>query len=64
MIKGQVKVWNEVKGWGFIESESGDDYFVNISNVKRGIKLYKGLWVKFDITHGQRGDEAENVTIG
>ena len=63
MIKGRVKVWNEVKGWGFIESETGEDYFVNIANVKRGLKLYEGLGVKFDVTHGQRGDEAENVSI-
>ena len=63
MIKGHVKTWNRIKGWGFIESEDGEDYFVNISNIKRGIKLYEGLKVKFDITHGQRGEEAENVSI-
>ena len=63
MIKGRVKTWNRIKGWGFIESEDGEDYFVNISNIKRGIKLHEGLKVKFDITHGQRGEEAENVSI-
>ena len=36
MISGTVKMWKETEGWGFIESDDGDDYFVNIANVRKG----------------------------
>ena len=37
--------------------------FMNISNLRRGIKVSVGMRVKFDITHTQKGDEAENVSL-
>ncbi len=52
-----------MNGWGFIEGDDGYDYFVNVSNLRKGIKVREGIRVKFDITHGQRGDEAENVSL-
>ncbi len=61
MLVGTIKEWNQLKGWGFIEDDDGYDYFVNISNVKKGFNFKAGIKVKFDVFHGQRGDEAENV---
>ena len=62
MKVGIVKNWNELNGWGFIECEEDDqDYFFHISKVRKGLKVYEGLEVKFDATIGQRGDEAENI---
>ena len=63
MISGTIKMWKEVEGWGFIEGDDGDDYFVNITNVRIGQKLLINLRVKFDITQGHRGPEAENVSL-
>ena len=63
MQYGTIKKWNQSEGWGFIEDNEGYDYFLNISNVRKGIKLKEGLKVKFDIFQGQRGDEAENVSL-
>ena len=63
MEHGSIKEWNNLKGWGFIEGDDGYDYFVNISNVRTGVKLCSGIRVKFDVFHGQRGDEAENVAL-
>ena len=63
MLVGTIKEWNQLKGWGFIEDHDGFDYFVNISNVKKGFSLKIGTKVKFDVFHGQRGDEAENVSL-
>jgi len=60
---GIIKEWNQLKGWGFIQGDDDYDYFFNVSNVRKGIKLSKGIRVKFDIFHGQRGDEAENISI-
>ena len=63
MLYGKVKIWNQSSGWGFIECEDGYDYFVNIANVRIGQKLKVNVRVKFDSAEGQKGPEAENVTL-
>tara|TARA_S200000501_G_scaffold366695_1_gene401938 strand:- start:3348 stop:3542 length:195 start_codon:yes stop_codon:yes gene_type:complete len=59
---GRIKVWNKVNGWGFISSEDGNDYFLNIRNIRSGEKVKVGDRVKFDVFEGQKGPSAENVT--
>tara|TARA_Y100000814_G_C12145932_1_gene339182 strand:- start:353 stop:571 length:219 start_codon:yes stop_codon:yes gene_type:complete len=63
MQQGIIKKWDQSKGWGFIEGDDGYDYFLNISNLRRGIKVNEGTRVKFDVTQTQRGEEAENVSL-
>jgi len=63
MISGTIKMWKEAEGWGFIEGDDGDDYFVNISNIRRGQEILVNVRVKFDVTQGHRGLEAENVSL-
>ena len=63
MISGKIKVWKEVEGWGFIEGDDGEDYFINISNVRVGQIIQLNSRVKFNVSQGQRGPEAENVTL-
>ena len=63
MISGAVKMWKEAEGWGFIEGDDGDDYFVNITNIRKGQKILVNVRVKFDVTQGHRGPEAENVSL-
>jgi CspA family cold shock protein len=64
-MKGKVKWFNSEKGFGFIEREGGDDVFVHFSAIKMdGYKsLEEGQAVVFDIVNGQRGPQAENVTV-
>ena len=63
MIMGTIKMWKETEGWGFIEGDDGEDYFLNISNVRLGQSIRVNCRVKFDVNQGQRGSEAENVTL-
>ena len=63
MNSGTIKMWKEAEGWGFIEGDDGEDYFLNISSVRRGQSIRVNCRVKFDINQGQRGPEAENVTL-
>ena len=63
MHTGIVKKWEHGSGWGFIEGDDGFDYFFNVANVRQGQKMRVGLNVKFDPFEGQRGSEAENVSI-
>ncbi len=61
---GTVKWFNETKGFGFIERESGPDVFVHFSAIQGdGFKtLTDGQKVEFNVTQGQKGPQAENVT--
>ena len=60
MNNGTVKWFNAEKGFGFIEREDGDDVFVHFSGI--ATDGYKTLEeVEFDITEGQRGEQATNV---
>ena len=62
MQTGSVKVWEEIKGWGFILGDDGEDYFVHINNIRAGQRLKEGTKVKFDLQEGQKGLQAINVT--
>ena len=60
---GTVKWFNEAKGFGFIEQESGPDVFAHYSNiVGDGFKtLAEGQKVEFTIAEGAKGPQAENI---
>jgi CspA family cold shock protein len=63
MNKGTVKWFNAEKGFGFITGENGKDVFVHFSSIQgNGFKsLDEGQNVSFDITQGNKGDQATNV---
>ena len=66
MNKVTVKWFNAQKGYGFITNEStGEDVFVHFSGIAgEGYKsLEEGQNVTFDITEGNRGLQAVNVTV-
>ncbi|ATC92267.1 cold-shock protein [Pseudoalteromonas sp. SCSIO 43095] len=60
---GTVKFFNEAKGFGFIEQESGADVFAHFSAISGdGFKtLAEGQKVQFTVTQGQKGPQAENI---
>ncbi len=63
MPTGKVKWFNESKGYGFIESENGQDLFVHFSEIQGdGFKtLHEGQDVDFEETMGKKGPQASNV---
>jgi len=63
MAQGTVKWFNSEKGFGFITKEDGNDVFVHFSAIQgNGFKtLEEGQKVSFDVTQGNRGDQAANV---
>ena len=63
--KGTVKWFNESRGFGFIKPESGPDVFAHFTEITgSGHKiLTEGQQVEFTITQGQKGPQAQKITV-
>jgi CspA family cold shock protein len=66
MAQGSVKWFNGEKGFGFIAQDGGGpDVFVHYSEIQgSGFKsLDEGQRVEFEIGQGQKGPQAQRVTV-
>ena len=62
-MKGNVKFFNESKGFGFIAAEDGKEYFVHISGLNEGVSIKDEDAVVFEVAEGDRGPKAIDVTL-
>lgn len=60
-MKGTVKFFNVMKGFGFIAGEDGKEYFVHKSGLGEGVNISENDTVTFDVEEGDRGPKAANV---
>ena len=67
LVKGTVKWFDSRKGFGFINSEEGNDVFVHFSELSGDDDEYKTLnendEVEFDVVQGEKGPQASNVVV-
>ncbi|MEK9629530.1 MAG: cold-shock protein [Nitrospinota bacterium] len=63
MASGKVKWFSNQKGYGFIQTDEGEDIFVHFSAIQsEGFKtLAQGQEVEFEISEGPKGPQAANV---
>ena len=65
-MKGKVKWYDSVKGFGFIRTEEGNEVFVHSTGISKdnNIKTLKAdQSVTFEISEGIRGPQAVNVKV-
>ena len=64
-FRGEVKWFNNAKGYGFLGRDEGPDVFVHFSAVQvDGYKsLQEGDAVEFDVIQGEKGPQADQVSL-
>ena len=62
-MKGKVKFFNSMKGFGFIAGEDGKEYFVHQSGLGEGVTIRENDSVKFDVEQGDKGPRAVKVKL-
>jgi len=63
-MTGVVKWFNDAKGYGFIQTEAGNDVFVHYSAIEGGgyKSLREGQRVQFEVVMERGRERAANVT--
>ena len=63
--QGTVKWFNSNKGYGFITRDQGDDVFVHYRSIsgKGHRSLFEGQKVEFSVSDGDKGLQADDVTV-
>jgi|TARA_B100001094_G_C18191318_1_gene807439 CspA family cold shock protein len=64
-VTGNVKWFNDDKGFGFVEREDGPDVFVHHSSIQmEGFKTLKeGQRVTMEVSQGEKGPQADSVSV-
>jgi cold shock protein len=61
-MKGKIKWYDKIKGYGFIVSETGEDIFVHRTGLKNPtLGLNEGQEVEYETREGDKGTIAVNV---
>jgi len=66
-MQGTVKTFNYERGFGFLRTPEGEEYFVHITSLSMADQqaggLERGQRVEFDLKDGRKGKEATHVAV-
>lgn len=64
-VQGQVKWFNDAKGFGFLTTDTGKDIFAHYTAIPgEGFKtLAEGARVEFEVLETERGPQAANIRV-
>ena len=60
-MKGTVKWYSGMKGYGFIQGEDEKDIFVHRNAIPEGTSLYEGDKVEYEIENSEKGPQAKDI---
>ncbi|TEU28640.1 cold-shock protein [Alkanindiges illinoisensis] len=62
---GVVKWFNDTKGFGFIQQDSGPDVFAHYSEIQSNSfkSLSEGQRVQFSVSDGPKGPQASKIVV-
>lgn len=60
-MEGKVKWFNNKKGYGFIEGDDGNDYFVHYTALDENTRIRDNDEVTFEPAEGEKGKQAQKV---
>ncbi len=62
-MEGTVKWFNRNKGYGFIQGDNGDEFFVHRSAIEEGTFLKDNDKVSFEPFDSDKGKQAKDVKL-
>ena len=64
MPTGKVRFFDETKGYGFIESDEGQQVFLHASNLPEGVStVRKGARVEYSVFDGRKGPQVLTLRL-
>jgi len=64
MPQGKIKLFNEDKGYGFIQpDDGGNDVFFHVSALREGDEIVKGEVVRFEIGIDPKSGKSKAVSV-
>ena len=63
MATGEIKMWNEEKGFGFIKPDDGADIFFHVTALREGDEIARDKAVSFEVGVDPKSGKTKAVSV-